>query len=162
MKTLMITILLLLAIRGIGLSQEISPVSPLVNDYLVIKDALVKSDAPGARAAAGSFNERLFKTGPGEIPAKNKNTYKSLQASLSAQATAISKETDLAKQRVIFEKLSTNMVSLIKLYPLHGDSLFIDYCPMKNAVWISKNKTIENPYYGNAMLNCGSVKETLN
>jgi hypothetical protein len=162
MKTLMISIFLLLAFHGIGLSQEKSKGSPLLDDYLVIKDALVKSDAPGTRAAAGSFNERLFKTGPGEIPAKNKNTYKSLQASLSAQATAISKETDLAKQRIIFANLSANMVSLIKLYPVQGEALFIDYCPMKNAVWISKSKTIENPYYGNVMLNCGSIKESLN
>jgi hypothetical protein len=162
MKTLMITILLLLAIRGIGLSQEKSPVSPLVDDYLVIKDALVKGDAPMAYAAAGRFNERLLKGDANEIPANNRKAYKSLQASLSTQATSLSKETDLAKQRIIFANLSANMVSLIKLYPVQGEALFIDYCPMKNAVWISKSKQIENPYYGNAMLNCGSVKETLN
>jgi hypothetical protein len=162
MKTLMISIFLLLAFHGIGLSQEKSKGSPLLDDYLVIKDALVKSDAPRAMAAAGSFNERLLKVIANEIPANNRKAYKSLQSSLSSQATSLSKETDLAKQRIIFANLSANMVSLIKLYPVQGEALFIDYCPMKNAVWISKSKPIENPYYGNVMLNCGSIKESLN
>jgi len=32
---------------------------------------------------------------------------------------------------------------------------------MKKATWLSSNKTIKNPYYGNAMLTCGQVTETM-
>jgi hypothetical protein len=32
---------------------------------------------------------------------------------------------------------------------------------MAKANWLSDQKEIANPYYGNSMLTCGSVKETL-
>jgi hypothetical protein len=35
------------------------------------------------------------------------------------------------------------------------------YCPMKKANWLSSSATIKNPYYGNSMLTCGKVVETL-
>jgi len=32
----------------------------------------------------------------------------------------------------------------------------------KGAVWLSAKKDIRNPYYGEAMLTCGSTSEELN
>ena len=32
------------------------------------------------------------------------------------------------------------------------------YCPMVNKPWLQKDKEIRNPYYGAAMLTCGSFK----
>jgi len=31
----------------------------------------------------------------------------------------------------------------------------------KGANWLSKEPAIQNPYYGNKMLTCGSVTETI-
>jgi hypothetical protein len=39
------------------------------------------------------------------------------------------------------------------------------YCPMANnnqgATWLSDSKEIRNPYFGDKMLKCGSLKEEL-
>jgi Cu(I)/Ag(I) efflux system membrane fusion protein len=32
---------------------------------------------------------------------------------------------------------------------------------MKKAYWISAVEEVRNPYYGNAMLTCGNVSETV-
>jgi Cu(I)/Ag(I) efflux system membrane fusion protein len=46
-----------------------------------------------------------------------------------------------------------------------ANPLFIQKCPMANsnkgAIWISNEEEIRNPYYGNAMLSCGSVTQVL-
>ncbi|MBA4058359.1 MAG: hypothetical protein C0490_26815, partial [Marivirga sp.] len=43
--------------------------------------------------------------------------------------------------------------------------LYLEYCPMANnnegAYWLSNEKEIKNPYFGDKMLKCGSVKETI-
>ena len=57
------------------------------------------------------------------------------------------------------------MTSLIKVSKLASGTLYIEYCPMANnnegAFWLSNEKEIKNPYFGEMMLKCGSVKETL-
>jgi hypothetical protein len=64
-------------------------------------------------------------------------------------------------QREKFATLSTNMFALAKTMKLSAEPVYQQYCPMKKASWLSNNKAIKNPYYGSAMLTCGSVKETI-
>jgi len=44
-----------------------------------------------------------------------------------------------------------------------GVKLYRQYCPMafqnKGAYWLSSEKKIMNPYFGDKMLHCGVVKE---
>ena len=42
--------------------------------------------------------------------------------------------------------------------------VYLEFCPMafdnKGGFWISKEKEIKNPYFGDKMLKCGEVKKT--
>jgi len=44
-----------------------------------------------------------------------------------------------------------------------GMTLYHDHCPMydnnKGAMWLSETREIRNPYFGDKMMTCGSVKE---
>ncbi|MDC6388873.1 hypothetical protein PP182_09290 [Maribacter sp. PR1] len=42
-----------------------------------------------------------------------------------------------------------------------NETLYYQYCPMQDANWLSKDKTVKNPYYGSQMLSCGSTVETI-
>jgi hypothetical protein len=53
------------------------------------------------------------------------------------------------------------MIVLAKAVKLSSDPIYEAYCPMKKASWLSSEKVIKNPYYGSAMLTCGSVRDTL-
>jgi len=54
---------------------------------------------------------------------------------------------------------------LVKDSGLESGELYVAHCPMalndKGASWVSNSKEIRNPYFGESMLTCGSVKETL-
>ena len=39
-----------------------------------------------------------------------------------------------------------------------GPDVKLAYCPMADKPWLQKDKDIKNPYYGSAMLTCGSFK----
>ncbi|MEG2335770.1 DUF3347 domain-containing protein, partial [Chryseobacterium sp.] len=58
-------------------------------------------------------------------------------------------------QRKNFENISNQMIALAKLFKLTDNSVYIQYCPMADAGWLSNESKIINPYYGSSMLSCG-------
>ncbi|MCF6308835.1 MAG: hypothetical protein L3J09_12915, partial [Flavobacteriaceae bacterium] len=47
-----------------------------------------------------------------------------------------------------------------------GKTVYLEFCPMADGnnggFWLSYDKEIKNPYFGQAMLTCGEVIETFN
>ena len=126
----------------------------LLAQYYTIKDALVAGDGSLAAAKAGDF-----------IKIANTIDYKVISEgninALLKDATSISETKDLNKQRQHFANLSNNMVALAKTTKLTDVPIYQQYCPMKKTNWLSNEQAIKNPYYGSAMLACGSVVETI-
>jgi len=119
--------------------------------YAHLKDALIASKSDEAKKAS----EEL------------KNALKNVKGSASAltAATKLAAAKNIEEQRLLFSTLSNEMTSLVKGGQLASGSLYLEYCPMANdnegAYWLSNEKQIRNPYFGDAMLKCGSVKETI-
>jgi hypothetical protein len=119
--------------------------------YIHLKDALVASNADASQKAAGELEKSL---------ASVTNGKKAQEA-----AKAIASSADLTQQRKSFSSLSNEMTTLVKTSTLASGAIYIEYCPMANknegGFWLSNEKEIRNPYFGDMMLKCGSVKETL-
>lgn len=125
----------------------------LLNCYYQLKDALVNSDAKSSSGAAQSFLQVLLNDNISSISAD-------LKSKLQKGAQSIAKSDNLEQQRKYFAGLSANMIALAKTVKLSPQPVYEQYCPMQKASWLSNEKEIKNPYYGNAMLTCGSVKST--
>ncbi len=131
-----------------------SPFSPLLHSYYDIKNALV----------AGNFNTASMQASEFVKAAKgidNKDFSADTRDALVKDAEAIAATKDVKHQREHFAGFSANMAALAKTVKLSAEPIYEAYCPMKKSYWLSSEKAIKNPYYGNAMLTCGSVKETL-
>ena len=54
---------------------------------------------------------------------------------------------------------------MIKVAEITSGEVYKQYCPMafegKGGYWLSNSKEVRNPYYGDKMLKCGSVQETI-
>jgi len=46
-----------------------------------------------------------------------------------------------------------------------SDSLYLQFCPMafdyEGATWISREREVMNPYFGDEMLHCGVVRRSI-
>lgn len=128
-------------------------ISKLYQNYISIKDALVKDNSDAASTAANEF-----------IKSASMVDYKLLSEGnldvLRKDASTIAESRSIENQRESFAKLSANMIAVAKNFKL-ADSVFVLYCPMQDASWLSEQKEIKNPFYGSAMLTCGSVKSEL-
>ncbi|MBT8271433.1 MAG: efflux RND transporter periplasmic adaptor subunit, partial [Bacteroidia bacterium] len=129
--------------------------------YIKLKDAFVSSNA---RQVSNNANEtlRYFRT----IDMSDMGTTeKSLTVNSIEMLEAIIKTEDLDIQRAYFVDLNENMVALAINLRSVDETLYVQYCPMANnnegAVWLSTEEDIRNPYYGDAMLKCGSIKELI-
>tara|TARA_R110002049_G_scaffold191337_1_gene360273 strand:+ start:31859 stop:32674 length:816 start_codon:yes stop_codon:yes gene_type:complete len=77
----------------------------------------------------------------------------------------LSKSSDLDDQRRRFATLSKELYTIFKETGLNGKTLYWNHCPMAmegiGANWLSLSEEINNPYMGQKMPGCGSVKETI-
>lgn len=121
------------------------------DQYLQLKDVLVLSDSVQSRTSAKLLVGTLAKITGSESTAKLAND--------------IANESSLSKQRVIFTSLSNELIDLFKKSEITSGSMFVQFCPMANegegGYWLASETEIKNPYYGDEMLNCGEVKETI-
>lgn len=128
--------------------------SQLLSSYYNIKNALVAGDA----ASAASNADELVRT-------VNAIDYKVISEGniniLAKSAGRISETKELGKQREYLANFSSNIAAVAKALKLSDQPVYLEYCPMKKASWLSSEKEIRNPYFGSSMLTCGEVKETL-
>ncbi|WP_040574554.1 efflux RND transporter periplasmic adaptor subunit [Pontibacter sp. BAB1700] len=136
----------------------------LIDQYYTLKNALVASDVPAARQAAGTFVVTLGQVNMGELDGKMHDQWMALLPTLKSNAEAIQKSRDLEKQRAAFSPLSDHVIEAVKVFGIQHDVAYIQSCPMalgdKGAFWLSEIKDIRNPYFGEAMLTCGETEET--
>lgn len=136
----------------------------LVDQYYTLKNALVASNIPAARQAAGTFAMKLGEVDMNELDGKLHDQWMALLPTLKSNAEAIQKSRDLEKQRTAFSPLSDHMIEAVKVFGIQHEVAYIQSCPMalgdKGAFWLSEIKDIRNPYFGEAMLACGETEET--
>lgn len=142
-------------------AQQTNSLSPILNSYYGVKDALVAGDAKAAAAKAADMQKAVEGVDMKSLPMKDHMAYMSLKDKLSFDARHISESSDIAHQREHFAALSANMSAFAKQAHLSAEPVYQEYCPMKKSYWLSSDSSIRNPYYGSSMLTCGKVTGTL-
>jgi hypothetical protein len=162
MKSLMLIAQIMLNIFSFHIQRDSTDLNSLLDSYYDVKNALINSDAPAAATKAAEFirasNSFEMKT----LPAGKANDFIVLQKNLIADAEYIKATKDIVKQRDYFAAFSRDFYALAKTLKVSGHPVYQQYCPMKKMYWLSSEPGIKNPYYGNAMLTCGRVTETIN
>ena len=153
-KLIFTTLFSVFSIVSISAQKSDASVSKLYQNYLTLKNALVTDNSDEASKAANAF-----------IKSASMVDYKVLSEGnldiLRKDASKIADSRSIEAQRESFNSLSKNVIALTQKFKLADQSVFIQYCPMAKASWLSAEKNIKNPYYGSSMLTCGSVKSEL-
>lgn len=142
-----------------------SQLSDAVNIYFEIKDALVAADAEKAAEEAQSFKAALAKVDAASLKAEKAAAWQERLAGFQTTLDAITANDDIEKQRAAFLELSKAVIGSVKDFGPLNTAVYVQYCPMAfnntGGEWLSNSKEILNPYFGDAMLHCGAVTETV-
>ncbi len=133
--------------------------------YIGLKEAFVSSDAIKVKEEAAGTNEVLGKVDMKLLSGVAHNDWMSYLSPIQTSLKEIQASTDIEVQRKAFSTLSDNLYKSIKAFGLGDKEAFYDFCPMafnnEGGYWLSDQKEIRNPYFGDKMLTCGSIQETL-
>ncbi|MEO6611776.1 MAG: DUF3347 domain-containing protein [Chitinophagaceae bacterium] len=149
----------------VATGKDSASIQQILDNYLQIKNALTNDNGKAASSAAGELKSSLANFNKTTLAGDQLKMYTEAESEALEHAEHIAANAgNLKHQRFHFSDLSTVIYDLVKEFG-NGQQLYYDHCPMfndgKGADWLSETKQIKNPYYGKAMLSCGTVKETL-
>ena len=134
-------------------------------DYINLKDALVKDDSKKVKSESKILLTNLSKVDMKLL--KDNETHihwMSLEKEIKASATSISNTSKIKEQRNHFKYLSSYLTNAIEAFGIN-EKVYHQFCPMADdnngAYWLSKEEKVINPYFGDAMLTCGEVKQII-
>ena len=135
------------------------------NDYIKLKDALVKDDSNNVMTESKKLLENLSEVDMKQLIDKEAhNHWMSLENEIKISASLISRTSDIKEQRNHFKHLSSHLINTLQLFSVN-EKIYVEFCPMADdnngAYWLSKEEKVINPYFGNAMLSCGEVKQVI-
>ncbi|CAM1368686.1 Membrane fusion protein, Cu(I)/Ag(I) efflux system [Tenacibaculum sediminilitoris] len=136
------------------------------NNYIVLKDALIKTDAGAAKINAENLKRDLEMIDMKLLASESTHKeWMMLIPVLKTKSEKIAQASDVNIQRKHFKVLSEHFIIAVQSFGIK-EVTYKQYCPMadndKGAYWLSKEKQVLNPYFGDMMLKCGEVKETIN
>ena len=142
-----------------------SQLSVAVKSYLELKDALVAGNAEAAMEKAKSFETALSAIDGKSVPQDLAAGWKIQHESLANAIDSLTAAEDIMDQRLAFYYLSESLIKVVKNHGPLEISLYVQHCPMAfdytGGDWLSDSEEVFNPYFGNMMLRCGSVKEEI-
>jgi hypothetical protein len=122
--------------------------SKIFHNYQQIRSALTNSDASEVVTAAENLVVSLSEGSP----------------EMKSMTLAMVNTDDIEKQRELFSQFTQKVEPLFK-ESITAGAIYKQFCPMafnnKGGYWLSDVSEIKNPYYGEKMLKCGKVTETI-
>ncbi|WP_417875178.1 efflux RND transporter periplasmic adaptor subunit [Xanthomarina gelatinilytica] len=138
--------------------------SLVFNDYIALKDALVKEDSKRVVTASNNFLSHLSEIDMELLKGEAHKQWMALENDLRTSALSISKASSIPSQRDFFKQLSAKLTKALEVFGIN-ETAYLQFCPMadnnQGAYWLSKEKKVINPYFGEAMLTCGEVKQVI-
>lgn len=127
----------------------------MIKAYLPLSEALANDAPETAQAAAHKF-----------VDATKGVSLTEDAKYLQENARDLAAQDDIKRQRALFQNISNKLILLVRSFGLDQvGSAYVVHCPMAangtGGDWISNVPEVLNPYFGDAMLNCGSVTATL-
>ncbi len=133
--------------------------------YLTMKNAFIKSDPKLVVKTANSVLSQLGNVDMELLKGDNHRVWMKQLGSLKDNLNKMIAKPEIESQREAFGKFNLTFYETIKGFGLAGTKTYYQHCPMafegKGAYWFSEYDSIQNPYYGDAMLGCGETTETL-
>ncbi len=137
----------------------------IASSYLLLKDALVASDQQKAAESVNDILGKAQKVDMSLVKDKSHIYWMEQLKAIQAHGKKIGESEDIEEQRKQFDFLSQALIKSLKVFGVEGDTFYVQHCPMANdndgADWLSKHEKILNPYFGEKMLTCGTVQDTI-
>ncbi len=139
-----------------------SQLAQVLQAYFETAEALAADDFQTATKKMELVQSRLKQADPKLLDETKRGQWKQIYESASQAAQQFLKAPVIEAARTAFAPFSEQMEKAVRAFG-SGDlaPVYRLYCPMRGAYWLQPREQVNNPYYGESMLRCGSVTDTL-
>ena len=134
------------------------------DEYITLKDALIKEDTKTATVASSMMLKKLTLIDMKLLKVEAHTTWMRLSEQLKKHTIALNSTTDIKTQRNHFKPLSFSLIMIIEKFGVN-QKVYSQFCPMAasntGGYWLSLEDNVLNPYFGKAMLTCGKVTKII-
>ena len=154
------------AIKKTSLSPSAKKsIEPLFESYFSFKTALASDDFKKARQSSLALKSALANVDMNLFKGDAHAVWMELSSSLKNSLQHIEHQENIASLRESFIHISNGMIEIAESFEPNRSPIYIQHCPMadsnKGADWLSLDKEIQNPYFGESMLSCGENTKTI-
>ena len=146
--------------------EKPGPFSGTLKFYYQLKNAFVATDGTAADLSASQLRTSIDSLDAKKLMLDTSlnNTISGYKKTMVNAVDALIKERDMQQKRRQFQVITDALYSLMQAAPYKGATVYQLHCPMAfstGANWLNDLPVVNNPYYGNKMLTCGSVVDSL-
>lgn len=145
--------------------EFVSQLNEVLLSYFALKENLVAANAKSAVNDANLMLENLKKTDMTLLKGDAHVYWMKQLKVLEAECNQIANSQNIDTQRKAFKPLSESIIAVTQSFGVKSDTLYVQYCPMadndKGGFWLSTEKKVINPYFGDMMLNCGELTDSI-
>ena len=132
--------------------------------YFGIQAALFAGDTAAAGQAANNTRDQLGQVDMTLLEGEAHMTWMDHLRHLNTALEDLSGADTIEAQREAFYSLSQQLEMTVETFPL-PQTVYLAYCPMAfdnaGATWLQASDEIANPYFGEAMPECGEIRKTI-
>jgi Cu(I)/Ag(I) efflux system membrane fusion protein len=144
----------------------LSQLRTLYEAYLTLQDALASDSKDKAVQAVKGVRDALASVDMKLIEGEAHMRWMKHQANIAKTIQGMADAGSIQAIRAGFAPMSEELAAVIRAFGIGIDQpIYVLKCPMafdgRGARWLQKTKETRNPYFGAAMLQCGTVVETL-
>jgi len=133
--------------------------------YLGLQAALAGDDREAAGAARARIGAALGEADASALEADAAAAWGVARGRMRDALDGVDAGADLEALRVAFEPLSVAMRHLVEAFGVDAGEVYQVHCPMafdfRGADWLQADEEVLNPYFGEEMLRCGTVRGAL-
>ncbi len=138
----------------------------VIRDYLIMKDAFVATNENDVVQEANKVLASLNIVEMSLLSGDAHHYWMKLLKPLKDNLQGIINMKGIEMKRSHFSIVSDKLIEAVEAFGISDEgSIYVQFCPMafndKGGYWISDNKEIRNPYFGDVMLSCGEVKKEI-
>lgn len=155
-----------LVFKKVSVSEDAKKsLQPIFDNYFNVKSALAADDFKKAIEAGKAMKTSLAMVDMNLFKGDAHDVWMQQYTSLKESLKHVEHLEDIKAIRQSFIDISKAMISIAETFDPLSSVIYVQYCPMadsnKGAKWLSQEKEIRNPYFGDAMLTCGEITKTL-
>jgi len=154
------------AMEKLESTESFRKAQTLITDaYFIAGEALAKDNFKESKTALFALNivlsatiEKTF-----DLSEKSIDKWNQIRDKLFAETSQVQHWNSIDEARKIFYGVSQSIVMLEQYFGHHNAKSYYEiFCPMAfgniGAFWLSKDRDVNNPYFGTSMLKCGEVR----